>query len=273
MALDGNVDHSQSETYSLVTESSTYETEFNHFATWCAQNPSCALHDQDVGELFDDLVEQADKKPIPAPECTISGTCRADVTEEEIRINAQPMLLFKETLSSLGVAGWGALAVALAEAKAGNATLLSSARAQDKASSDFAQLAIGCLDWSHQSKDVTDVVYKEQLAAAISPHTKGACEMWTAQVRCIGWPMPVQNPEHTADIRHAPPILLVNSKYDPETSLVWANGLLRQMDNAVLLTRDGDGHTSYLLNGSTAAVIDSYLVNLTLPHPNTVLES
>jgi len=91
--------------------------------------------------------------------------------------------------------------------------------------------------------------------------------------RCIGWPAPVQNPPHNANMHGAPPILMINAKNDPETSYIWANSLLAQIDGAVLLTRDGDGHTSYILKGDTATVIDVYLVNRTLPAPNTILKT
>ena len=65
MTLDGNVDHSQSRTTNLVTESTTYETELGRFAEWCSRVPTCELHGQDVGQLLDDLVKTADAQPIP----------------------------------------------------------------------------------------------------------------------------------------------------------------------------------------------------------------
>ncbi|RAL00049.1 alpha/beta hydrolase [Aspergillus ibericus CBS 121593] len=113
----------------------------------------------------------------------------------------------------------------------------------------------------------------EAMTTALMPHTKGVVEANMPQVQCLGWPFPVQNPEHNAQINNTTPILLVNAQYDPLTWLAWAVGLQDQIRKSVLLTRAGDGHTFYLLRGETSRAIDAYLVNLTLPIPNTVLPS
>jgi hypothetical protein len=52
---------------------------------------------------------------------------------------------------------------------------------------------------------------------------------------------------------------------------VWASDLARQMPSAVLVTRDGDGHTSYLKKGRAQATIDRYLATRHVPPRNTVL--
>ncbi len=48
--------------------------------------------------------------------------------------------------------------------------------------------------------------------------------------------------------------------------------LLAQIEGSVLLTRDGDGHTSYLLPGPsrTRDAIDRYLLTGETPPPNTI---
>ena len=69
------------------------------------------------------------------------------------------------------------------------------------------------------------------------------------------------------------PILMVNSLYDPSTSYIWAEGCRQQVGNAVLLGRDGDGHTSYSLAGEASRIIDRYLVTLELPAHGTVVQT
>lgn len=73
-------------------------------------------------------------------------------------------------------------------------------------------------------------------------------------------------------VRGAPPILIINATYDPSTAYPWAVGMRRQIEGSVLLTRAGDGHTSYLLPGPsrTRDAIDAYLLTGVLPPPNTV---
>jgi len=70
-----------------------------------------------------------------------------------------------------------------------------------------------------------------------------------------------------------PPILLVNATHDPETPYVRAHGLLAQMPSAVLLARDGDGHTTTLIGGPSrtrGAMVNCLLTGVT-PSPHTVL--
>jgi TAP-like protein len=43
-----------------------------------------------------------------------------------------------------------------------------------------------------------------------------------------------------------------------------------QFPRSVLLTRDGDGHTSYLSSPCARAAIDRYLIERVLPSPGTV---
>ena len=65
-------------------------------------------------------------------------------------------------------------------------------------------------------------------------------------------------------------MLLVNATHDPSTAYVWALGLQAQIPGSTLLTRDGEGHTSYVTSDCGRAAIDGYLVDLALPPPGTV---
>ncbi|KAK4944652.1 hypothetical protein LTR10_016086 [Elasticomyces elasticus] len=282
MALDGNTDHSPSEVYILTAESSTYENELDRFFEWCNQNQSCAFHGQNVAQIFDDLVAKADKTPIPAPGClptadtAAASTCFPNVTGEDIRFNVQGSLTYKYGSAFPG-GGWLELGIVLNETLNGNATALSSAMANmGKNSTVWQGLAVGCLDWAHSTTTFAQNVYKQQLGSAIAPHTKGASQSYRYQTRCIGWPATVVNPPHVLNqtaMKLAPPILLVNSNHDPETSYVWAQNLQTQIPSAVLVTRNGDGHGSLVLGGQASAVIDGYLVNGTLPAQDFVVQS
>lgn len=272
LVLDGNLEHSLDEVSNMVTESTAYETELVRFAHWCAGNSSCALHGKDVLGLFDEIVSKADKTPIPAPGCDVSGACRSNVTGEEIRFNTQEFLLFKEPQPLLEIPGWSLLGDALNQTLHGNATILSTAlETSDIDSTTFAGLAVSCLDWTHSAKSLEDLLYKEQLAKTLSPHTQGASQTWSIQTRCIGWPAPVTNPPHKTHIHGNPPMLLVNSLYDPSTSIVWANSRFAQMPaSASMAVRDGDGHTSWTLGGESTAAMVRFLLTLEAPKPNTV---
>ncbi|KAL4805904.1 Alpha/Beta hydrolase protein [Aspergillus unguis] len=280
MVLDGNLDHAQSETGFFVTETSTYEDTLNQFFSWCNETTvdECPFKGQNLPQIYDDLVTAADESPIPAEQCTGNqSSCKPFVTGEDIRINTQPGLVWKKSPEGSSRSDWSTLAQSLNDTLSGDASSFSSSLATSKIDANYPDIAIGCSDWPHDSKSISDVLYKSQLASYLSPHTKGASQSYRYQLQCLGWPAPVSNPPHRLNqtaMAKAPPILMVNAFHDPETSYVWAMTLKEQIPSGVLLTRDGAGHTSYSLQGGeTSALIDAFLVNGTLPRENTIAAS
>lgn len=279
MVLDGNVDHSLSETSALLAEVTTYENTLHQFFNWCnttATVEECPFHNKNLPRLFKNLIAKAKKNPIPAPGCKGDpGHCKSQASDEDILYNVQPMLVVQDPVPS-SQSGWAGLAQALNEAMNGNATLLSSPLASDETDPLFPYIAVGCADWTHSAKSVSDIQYKRQMAINIAPFTQGISQSYLTQVACLGWPAEVADPPQLLDPKQmakAPPVLMVNSLHDPETSYVWAEGLRNQIPSAVLLTRNGSGHTSYPLGGATTAVIDAFLVDGVLPPQNVVLDS
>lgn len=64
----------------------------------------------------------------------------------------------------------------------------------------------------------------------------------------------------------AAPILVVGTTRDPATPMKWAEALAEQLDSAVLLRRDGDGHTAYNSgNECIDTAIESYLLDGVVP--------
>lgn len=71
----------------------------------------------------------------------------------------------------------------------------------------------------------------------------------------------------------APTILVVATTYDPATPLSWGASLVDQLGDAVLLVRNGDGHTGYR-EGSECidAAVDDFLLEGALPEAGTVCD-
>jgi len=274
MALDGALDHAQQASSMLADEAGAYEDAFSRFARWCSEEPDCALHGRDVTTFFDDLVQRADQGPIPAPRCVELGYCRPTVTGEDILFNVQSLILIKDPVPKLGIQGWPGLASALVSADAGDASQLSTQTAGDETFDGFAALAIECVDWNPAEDTFADLSAKALLGRTVAPHTAGATQTWTILAGCLDWPVPVANPPHLAPVRGAPPILLINATHDPSTAYEWAHGLRDQIEGSVLLTRDGDGHTSFFVPGAhrTRDAIDTYLITGETPPPNTVYQ-
>ncbi|KAI0883539.1 alpha/beta-hydrolase [Annulohypoxylon maeteangense] len=273
IVLDGNLQHSQSESSNLLIESATYEATLKKFFEWCTNSTSeeCTLSGSDVQAKYQSVLDKAIAAPIPAPGCD-NTSCRSDVTDEDLRFTIQGSLI--------STSNWPALAVALSQADAGNATLISqnNALAVGDAYADstlLAGTAIACQDWDHASTSLADVVAKGTLGANFSPLTRGACQSYKIQTSCIGWPAPLSNPPKKIVYKGETTILQAQSTFDPSTSYAWGLGLHAELgdEKSVLLVRDGAGHTSYLRGGATTAAINEYFLNLTLPEPGTVLDS
>src|SRR5215213_4003621 len=273
MALDAVLVHSLTPVQLFADEASSYESTLNRFFAWCGRDASCALHGRNVARLFDQLVARADRTPIPAPGCA-DGHCRRTVTGEDIRFHAEDLLLFKKPIPRVAPDGWNSLALALKAAAAGDATALSTLRAQSPADdgASGAPLAIECLDWPNQVRNLTDLKRFELLGKTVAPRLGGASQAWTILAGCVGRTAPVVNPPHPTRVTGTPRLLLVNSTHDPSTPYVWAQQLASEIRRSVLLTRKGDGHTSYLVHGPsrTRDAIDRYLITGRTPPPNTV---
>src|SRR5829696_6443807 len=272
MALDGALDHAQEASSMLAAEAGAYQDAFGRFARWCSEEPDCALNGRDVTAFFDELVRRADQEPIPAPRCVELGYCRPTVTGEDIRFNMQSLILLKDPVPELGIQGWPGLASALVSADAGDASQFSTETAGDETFDGFAALAIECVDWNSAGDTFADLSAKQLLGRTVAPHTQGATQTWTILAGCMAWSVPVVNPPHRADVRGAPPVLLVNATHDPSTAYEWVHGLRDQIAGSVLLTREGDGHTSFFVPGAqrTRDAIDTYLITGETPPPNTV---
>jgi pimeloyl-ACP methyl ester carboxylesterase len=275
MALDGALDHAQRSLAMLDDEARAHEKELERFAAWCDETATCALHGQDVLAVYDELVATAEKTPIPAPRCVELGHCRAEATGEDIRLMVQDYLLFKHPTPAFGLPGWEGLAEVLAEAQAGDASAFAPQLAQSETDAAYAGLAIECVDWETDIATYDDIAAHETFGRVIAPHSQGATQTWTILVDCMGWPVPVANPPGVWNVEGTPPILIVNATYDPSTAYVWAQLMREQIDGSVLLSRIGDGHTSYLLPGEseTRDAIDHYLITGETPPPNTVYAS
>ncbi|CAO2648352.1 Nn.00g076190.m01.CDS01 [Neocucurbitaria sp. VM-36] len=266
MVLDGMLQHSQTESSNILIESTTYAAELVSFFAWASTNDSSPLKGQDVEKLWYSILKNGTDTPIPAPDCD-DTQCRKDVNEEEIRLNAQGFLISPRTSSKT------MFAQALLQASEGNATLLSTPLASESDPSLYAGITIGCQDWSSHASSFEGFQAKMRIGEVFAPLNKGACQSWTLQASCVGWPAPLTNPPAKLKVQTQNPILMVNAIRDPSTSYTWAVGMLEEVENNILLTRNGDGHTSWGLGGATADAINHFLITSELPAPGTVLES
>jgi pimeloyl-ACP methyl ester carboxylesterase len=257
MVLDAALEHSQPEGQQVTDEIMSTEDSFNRFARWCDTAPTCALRGQDVAAVFDRLVAGADERPIPA-----AGALRA-ATGEDIRMGTKGRLTLKEPSIYGPDASWAGLSRALAAALAGDASAFGVAPAGQPQVNLWARLANACTDYVPQIDSYAEMRQRMQLGRQLAPHMQGASETWQVNY-CIGWPVRATNPPRALDVRGVP-TLLVHAVHDSSDPYRWAHGLAAQIDGSDLLTRTGDGHTSYYTSPCARAAMDDYLVRPQAP--------
>ena len=134
----------------------------------------------------------------------------------------------------------------------------------------FALGAIGCMDYVPQVHTYAQMQQRIQMARQLAPHLQGASETWQV-LRCIGWPIPVANPPRVLAV-HGVPALMVHAVHDSSDPYKWAHSLAAQIEGTDLLTRTGDGHTSFHTSPCARAAIVTYLVRPVAPADRVCVE-
>lgn len=125
-------------------------------------------------------------------------------------------------------------------------------------------LAIGCVEYVPQIDTYGEMRQRIQMARQLAPHLQGLSETWQVNY-CIDWPIPVANPPRTLDVRGVP-TLMVHAAHDASDAYRWTHSLAAQIHGSAVLTRTGDGHTSYHNTSQCArAAIDDYPVRPQAP--------
>ncbi|MEU8926382.1 alpha/beta hydrolase [Kitasatospora sp. NPDC048545] len=168
-----------------------------------------------------------------------------------------------------------ALGWAMARGKADDLlTLADSYNGRDKdghyeASAD-AYTAIHCADGA------TDAPAGEQLQAALTDLAAKAPLVSKHDPLsalfdpdCRIWPFRATEKPHVITSTATAPIIVVGTTGDPATPYAWAEKLTAELGNAVLLTRDGEGHTAYGASKCVRASVDAFLLDGTVPAAGT----
>jgi hypothetical protein len=90
---------------------------------------------------------------------------------------------------------------------------------------------------------------------------------------CAFWPASPALAPHEPDAAGAPPILVVDANVDTQAPYQWSVDMAAQLDSAVLLTREGTGHPSYLNSACVEDAVNACLVDLILPPADLICSS
>jgi pimeloyl-ACP methyl ester carboxylesterase len=90
---------------------------------------------------------------------------------------------------------------------------------------------------------------------------------------CGYWPAG-ESEDFNLKAQGSKPILVIGTTNDPATPYLWSQALVEQLDNAWLLTFEGDGHTAYM-RGSDCVddIVDNFFLQEQIPTSNLTCDS
>ena len=101
--------------------------------------------------------------------------------------------------------------------------------------------AYNCMDYPVEDDPAAEAATEKRIAdgaPTIAPY-------WNGPDSCSVWPYPPTGTRGEINAEGAGPILVVGTTNDPATPYEWSESLAEQLDEGVLITRVGEGHTGY----------------------------
>lgn len=259
LVLDGAVDPQLDLVGEARASARTLETALGEFLTTCASDPRCALPaERATLGAFDDLLAALDAEGLPA------GQLGPGVRLRPGQAAVAVLALLRDR------ATWPVLEVALAEAWQGDGSWLAATVGEaDTGDTDIATglaplMAVNCRDVP--APTAADLPELAASLAAESPRF-GAVSL-LLHAPCSFWPAPADALPLSGAATGSGPIVVVGNRGDLITPFAWSERLAEQLDEGVLLTRDGDRHTAFGGgNVCTDRAVVRYLVDLIPPDP------
>jgi pimeloyl-ACP methyl ester carboxylesterase len=260
LVLDGGVDIALHPRLQSLQQARGFETALTAYVDDCVANPSgCYLGDDRASALgtIRGFLDRMDARPLSVGDRELTeGLAMLGVIVP--LYNRDYWVVLDDALEN-ALDGDGAGLLRLAD--------LYASRRPDGTYADNTMEAfftIGCLDnrWSVPAAQVPKHVPAFEKA---SP-TLGRAFAWGLP-ECGTLPVDVPEPDWAAvDAAGADPLLVVGTTRDPATPMEWSRRLAAQLEPAVLVTRDGDGHTGYQSgNRCVDEVIEGYLLDGDVP--------
>ncbi len=262
MVLDGAVDPSLTAEESAFGQTTGFERALDAYIEDCVAEKTCPLG-QDADAAEDKLVEfvnDRDADPMS--------------TGQERKLT-QGIAFYGIAVTLYDKATWPILTQALTAAFKGDGSdllRLSDIYFRRNADGTYAENlgeanpAINCLDSADDDdestlEEVQDSVPRFEKASPVF----GRVLAWGA-LSCTDWPIAATHPQVDVDATGSKPIVVLGTTRDPATPYEWAKSLADELGTAVLVTREGDGHTAYTSgNACIQKLVDAYLVEGTVP--------
>ena len=264
MSLDGVVDPSVSANDSLLGQVIGFQKNLEAFIADCKKRTTCAYgRNGDPGAKLSAAMARLDQNPLRVGNRQLTRS---------LAMTGVLVTLYDQST-------WNYLDAALTSLDSGDgSTLLLLADFYNQRHSDGtydnlfngAYASTYCLDFPVP----TDVAAYDKLGPSF---TKASALFgpWSqyANLQCAYWPVKPARDGGPITVSGAAPILLVGGTNDPATPYQEAVNVQKAIPGSVLLTRQGNGHTSYDASACAHTAEDAYLINLTVPAAGTVCSS
>lgn len=257
LVLDGAVDPSLSLDQRVLAQAAGFERALSDFFAWCAATPSCPWRPgPDPRGAFLALMDRVRQQPLPAPGDQVVGVDK----------------LVNGTMGRLtSRSRWPSLGEALAAADRGDggplAKLASGYKHSGATNAADARMAITCLD--HPAPRDPEAYPSLAESARAQTPVFGPVFMWSV-LSCGVWPVPATLEPRPVQAPGSPPILVIGTTGDPTTPQAWAEALAGQLEQGVLVLRQGAEHVAYYYSPCVRAIVDAYVVDGRAPADGTM---
>lgn len=258
LVLDGAVDVSLSPRDSSIQQAEGFEVALTAYVDDCIDEGDCYLGDTRQAALgrIKSFLADVEEEPLKVGSRQLAiGNAFYGIVAPLYNDEYWPILT--QTLEA-GIDGDGTGLLYLSD--------LYTSRNEDGSYEDNSSEAIYAINCLDDSESVPAAKIPDEFPAfdKASP-TFGRVFAW-GLMGCSG--LAVTPPPHDWDLdaAGADPLLVIGTTRDPATPLRWAQALAAQLDPAVLVTRDGDGHTGFNMgNDCVDDVVEGYLIDGEVP--------
>lgn len=251
MVLDGVVDPALGYQEFLEGQAVAFEAAFERSAAQCAAAGAAVCGVADLTDAYDRVAAAVDRAPLPGGDVPVG-----------------PAVLSTAAISATyGTEGWRELGPALAQALEGDgAGLWDLAAAYYDFGGFTSYAAVVCID-SPPPRGADEYRRFAQSARDAAPRFGGAVA--NELLACATWPVPPVGEAEALRGVGAPPVLVIGNTGDAATPYANAVTVAGRLESGVLVTVESDGHTAVGSNACVDALVERYLIQLTVPPPDT----
>jgi len=262
MVLDGPYDPTLTRFGIFEGQSVGYDAAFRSYVESCLRDPGC---------LFTGSVDNA----VAQAAALIASADTTRLKNDDGRVLDSATLATAVTSSLFSVQYWDSLSALLRAASTGDPG--PAFAAADSANGRYSDgtyalnslevyTAVSCSDGPADDQSVADRLAQLEDAAPVVGGAFARVDFARVESACENWPVAPAGLPASWSATGAPTILVVGTTNDPATPYSWAQALVGELDDAVLVTRNGDGHTGYNKgNACVDAAVDAFLLDGTVP--------